>query len=279
MNLLICSNNSARPGDTAAVVSLLWAAGYSCIADDLPENRDIPGLRLLPPAECDAAADRLVSVGGDGTMLRSAQRAIACQKEIFGVNTGRLGFLCAFDIRRPELITAEALQTLEASPRSVLEVSCSSRPGERWLAVNDLVVSKGALSKTVCLRVSADERQIGAYRGDGVIVATPTGSTAYSLSAGGPVVDPSLDVMLLTPICSHSFFSGSVVLDGSSGIRIEQAERAQNDLYLSVDSFCSFRLPEGSEVFAKRSGRVLKLLVSRSRDFYGILKSRIAEDA
>jgi len=279
MTLLICSNNSKKNNRSAIekAVSILRKAGCRCVADDEPQNHGIEGLELFAPAVCEEICDAMVSVGGDGTMLRSAQRAVACDKSIFGINAGRLGFLCAFDLKQPETITAEAIAALDVTPRSLLEISCSDDPSRIFTAVNDLVLSKGALSKTIGLSVESSEKQIGVYRCDGVIVSTPTGSTAYSLSAGGPILDPSLDLMLLTPICAHSFFSSSIVLGGESELTITPTPDNDNDVYVSVDSFCAFRLPEGVSVKVKRSSKTLKLLTSHSRDFYGVLRSRIAE--
>lgn len=279
MTILLLSNSakSSHREELQRAAEILTAAGCRCIADDLPENAGIRGVELLPPCICDVECDRIASLGGDGTMLRSAQRALLADREIFGINTGRLGFLCAFDMRSDEPITAEAIESLTLSRRTLLEARCSDRPGEVFTAINDVVLSKGALSKTIGLSVSSDGRQLGVYRCDGVIVSTPTGSTAYSLSAGGPIIDPNLDLTLLTPICAHSFFSRSVVLSGDSELTLSPTGDNDNEVFLSVDSFCAFELSSGASVRIKRSERSLKLLSSSVRDLYKILKTRIAE--
>lgn len=256
----------------------LVGLGHRCIMDaDMASSVSFDVIEYLDSAVCDELCDIVVSIGGDGTMLYSAQRAVSINKPVFGVNSGRLGFLCAFDALGLEEITNESIAALKLSERMLLDVSVSDKPDAHYIALNDVVVSKGSLSKTIEFYVTYGARKIAEYRSDGIIVSTPTGSTAYSLSAGGPIVSAELELVLLTPICAHSLFSRSMVFDLKDEITIAASRRNDNDAFLSVDSNVTFKLSEMSTITIKRSERKLQLLTSPSRDYFRTLRKRIAE--
>ena len=281
MVLLICGNKKSdkMKESVQAAVDRLTSQGFTCIGDDTPLYSGIRGLSLYPREECDRLCDGIVSVGGDGTMLRHAHRAIRIDKTIFGINAGGLGYLCAFEIGKLEKITAESVAKLQISRRSLLEVVFSTEEGEKLMqAVNDTVVGKGTLERAIGLSVDTKERRIGSYKCDGIIVSTPTGSTAYNLSAGGPICDPSLDLMVLTPVCAHSMFRECFVFGGDTELRIRASDSSGQDIYVMVDSYGPYKLQAGTEVRVRRSGSALKLLLSDERDFYGILRHKMGEN-
>lgn len=157
------------------------------------------------PEDCDL----IVSVGGDGAVLRTAQIAIRCRKPIVGINAGRLGYLCALDASELETADERLFDHLRTSERLLLEFEYE---GHTYTALNDVITAKKDFGATVSLQAFQDDIQIGEWRGDGIVAATPTGSTSYSFSAGGPIVAPNLEAMILTPICPHSGDARSLIL-------------------------------------------------------------------
>ena len=250
--------------------------GIESIMDESFRTDSAPGtLEFMAEEKCDAMADVIVSIGGDGTMLKVAQRAIALDKPVFGLNAGRIGFLCAFDKEDIEDLTKNDLDSLQLNSRTLLDVYLSSAPESHYAAVNDVVVAKGGLSKTIELTVRCGSKFAGEYRSDGVIVSTSTGSTAYSLSAGGPIIEPSLELIVVTPVCAHSMFSRSMVLDANELITITPSGRNDNAIFVSVDSNYILNLPEGVSVIIGKCPKKLKLLTSNKRDYFSLLDRRI----
>jgi len=275
MIILICSDKYQL--DKAFLFSnKLLSLGIRCVMDEECAVGDVPpGVDFLKRDACDEICDMIVSVGGDGTMLKVSQRAVKLNKPVFGLNAGRIGFLCAFDYEDVGSITREDIESLVLNERMLLEVVLDQQPENKYLAVNDMVLNKGGASKTIELKVFGGGNLIGDYRADGVIVSTPTGSTGYSLSAGGPIVDPSLDVVLVTPVCPHTMFARSIAFGGEESIRIEPSGRNDTDVYLSVDSSYTFLLEEHSGVTVKKSEETLKLLTSNKRSYFEMLSKRV----
>lgn len=273
MIILICYDENLT-SKAVEVLNRLQSLGYEAILDEplrgdtLTETTDVIGAK-------ENTFDMIVSVGGDGTMLRATQKAIAFDKAIFGINAGRVGFLSAFDFNDLDRITKEDIASLSMTKRMLLEVTIEDDPSKSYLVVNDVVISRNSISKTVELKVFSDLQLIGQFRGDGIIVSTPTGSTGYSLSAGGPIVEPLLDTMVVTPICAHTMFVRSIVLDGEKKVRIETSSRIDSDVFVSFDSTHMVNLNEGFSVSVVKSKRTLKLLSSEKRDYFDVLNKRI----
>lgn len=183
-------------------------------------------------AGCDAA----VAIGGDGTIMHAAKAAAPAGCPVLGINAGRLGFLAGLEKNELDALPALLTGRFAAEQRRLLEV-CVMRDGachSRVLAINEAVVSRGGLSRLVDLRVEDRGCPLLSCRADGVILATPTGSTAYSLSAGGPVVDPALDCLLVTPICPHTLAARCHVLPPQAELTV-WAQVDGGDAYLTVD--------------------------------------------
>lgn len=240
--------------------------GCRCVSDLKTVEAIDKDISVFDPSQ---HTDYVVSIGGDGTMLAAARVALAHSLPIFGINAGRIGFLCAFDKDDISSITIEDIERLVPSPRALLEVSC----GEKFLqyALNDVAVTKFNYSRTVEFELKFGNNSMGTILADGVIAATPTGSTGYSLSAGGPIVDPSLESVVVTSICAHSTFSRGYVLSKNECVRIIPAKRFKNDFQISVDGDESMLCPTGTEISCRLSERKLNLLVSENRNFYDIL--------
>jgi NAD+ kinase len=233
------------------------------------------------PALTDAAAvaravDVLLVFGGDGTMLRAGRETAGSGTPIFGINTGHLGFLTGANLRQlPAALDQIAAGSFRVVNRTVIEArgEMEGRPFE-LLALNDVVVSRGASSRVVELEVLVNGELLTRYRADGLIISTPTGSTAYSLSAGGAIVSPDAEVFALTPICPHTLSNRSVIVSSKSKLQI----RVLNDkpaTILSADGQVVQELAGGVEVAVRRSRRRVKLVQLNGQSFFGTLRAKL----
>lgn len=230
--------------------------------------------------------DLLITYGGDGTVLRMARMSAPLEVPVLSVNFGRLGFLT-------EVEPADFAASLDAyfagnyrkECRILLDARVLPRSGRpdaevaeyyhrRFSAMNDIVVSRGGAARVIRLRIMIDDAPYTTYIADGAIVATPTGSTAYALAAGGPILDPAMDSILLTPIAPHLGLQHSLVLPGDSKVTIET--RAEQDCYMSVDGQHDLRLEEGDVVEIVRSRDHATLIrMHPPTAFYGTLSDRL----
>jgi NAD+ kinase len=234
----------------------------------------------LPPEETSAMADDvdlLVSLGGDGTLLAVARGAGRHRVPILGVNLGTLGFLTEVNVE--EMFPAlEAVLAGEAEivSRMRLEVVVSRDGLERgrFLALNDAVITKTALSRMIDLVTFADGQEVTTYHADGLIVSTPTGSTAYSLSAGGPLLLPDLEAIVLTPICPHSLNHRPLVLP--EGAEIEVVVRTRGgEATVTMDGQEGLELEEGDRVLMRRSPHPVDIVASPLRSRFQILQAKL----
>jgi NAD+ kinase len=271
---LVVKRNRPRAARLAArVVTMLKRRGVRVLAD-------VEGFPAGAPARGKAELARecelIVVLGGDGTLLSIARHTDG-SVPILGINMGELGFLT-------EVTEAEALPMLgrvlsgrfELDRRMTLAASLE-RGGKtigRFRALNDVVVSNGSLARIVGFGVSVDGLPLASYRADGLIVATPTGSTAYSLSAGGPVVEPTVQALIVSPISPHTLSNRPVVLRPEAVVRIAVAER-ENDAILTIDGQESKRLA-GRDVIVVRRGRAsVSLVRSPDRTYYEVLRAKL----
>ncbi len=226
--------------------------------------------------ELPAQVDLLLVLGGDGTLLSVARLVGDLGVPILGVNLGGLGFLTALPV--DELFPAlEAYlkDELVVEERMMLEASVS-RQGERlseYVALNDVVVTKSAMSRIIRLEVAVDEQFATGYRADGLIISTPTGSTAYSLSAGGPIVFPTMDAVVLTPICSHTLTNRPIVLPATQ--RIEVTLLTDQDVMLTLDGQVGFALKQLDTVEIRRAAARIRLLRFPQKHFFSVLRTKL----
>jgi NAD+ kinase len=230
--------------------------------------------RLDSPDEIDA----LLTLGGDGTLLRGARLLKGNEVPILGVNMGRLGFLtcCPAEQLEHSLMrfargdyTVESRMQLQAGL-----IGADRRERGTWLALNDVVVHKGGFARVVALRVSVDDELIASYSADGVVISTPTGSTAYALSAGGPVVVPTLETLLVTPVSAHTLAIRPVVLSATSRISV-QAEGAPEELMITVDGQAGTNFLAGETLSVRKAEKVVKSVRFPGSSFFATLREKL----
>ncbi len=222
--------------------------------------------------------DALLTLGGDGTLLRGARLLAGHEVPILGVNMGRLGFLtcCPADQLETSLMrfargdfTVESRMVLRAA---VMESNRRERGS--WMALNDVVIHKGGFARVVSLRVAVDDEMIAYYSADGVVISTPTGSTAYSLSAGGPVVVPTLETLIVTPVSPHTLAIRPVVLAATSRITV-QAEGAPEELMITVDGQVGTTFLAGETLSVSRAEKHIKIVRFSGSSFFTTLRQKL----
>jgi len=241
-----------------------------------PDLLDVaPGAGRL---EADTEIDALVTLGGDGTLLRGARLLRGRPVPILGVNLGRLGFLTSCGRDETEL----ALRRLAAGDylaerRMQLEARALDRSGnnrKRWFALNDVVLHKGGFARVLHLRVSANGDPVGTYAADGIVFSTPTGSTAYSLSAGGPVVVPTLESIVLTPISAHTLAIRPLVLAADAELSVH-TEDGPDELLVTVDGQVGTTFSVGETLVVRRADRHALIVRFPGSTFFSVLTRKL----
>ncbi len=226
--------------------------------------------------ELASRAEMVIAFGGDGTILRAARLAAHAGVPILGVNLGGFGFLSEisaedFPTALPELLA----DRYELDERMMVQAHVDHAEEQPLLALNDVVVTKSGVARVLRLRVLINGEHLASYPADGVIVATPTGSTAYSLSAGGPILHPKVDSLVITPICPHTFNARSVVVDGTDKVDIELTVPSP-EATVTVDGRRGVTLGEARRVRVQRARQTTRSVRLRSSSFYGILRTKLA---
>lgn len=221
-------------------------------------------------------ADLLVVFGGDGTILRGARLAAPRGLPVLGVNMGGFGFLA--EVGAAELATAlpDVLEgRYELDERMMLQGRIEPAAAPLLLALNDMVVTRTEPARVMRVRVAVNGEHLATYAADGVIVATPTGSTAYSLSAGGPIVHPRVDAFVITPICPHTFNARSVIINPSDEVTVEVAERT-GDVVLTVDGRIGATFAHPSYVTIRKAPQTTTFIRLRRDSFYSMLRTKLS---
>jgi NAD+ kinase len=227
--------------------------------------------------ELGAAADLLVVAGGDGTILRVVGQLGEAVKPIFGINVGSLGFLtCASSGTYREAVKCMAKDRFNFSQRALLEARVRLREKQtaKMLALNDAVLSRGELSRLVLLRTRVNGEPLTEFNADGLIVATPTGSTAYSLSAGGPILDPESGVFVITPICPHVLTNRSIIVAEGSTIEIEASD-PDYPVFLTLDGRKPIHVERGSIVTIRKAKKTLPLASLPDTSFFSVVRQKL----
>ncbi len=268
------------PAVTNNVYNALKRLGVTVIMS-LDVREDFPDYDalFLPDEQAAEQCDIMIAIGGDGTIMHAAHHAAKQDKPVLGINAGRLGFLAGLE--KQELGLLENLITQEYTIDKRMMLKVSHFDGDTLLSeshcLNDCVVARG-LSLRLCeIEVEADGKKVRDYLADGIIVATPTGSTAYSLSAGGPVVDTSIESLILTPICSHSLFSRSMIFRRDTAITITVKNPEGSLPVFSCDGKIGIEIKQGNRVVIERSDRAVKLIKIKADSFSDILSQKMID--
>ena len=220
--------------------------------------------------------DALIVLGGDGTLLSMARAVGDLGVPLLGINLGGLGFLTATTLDElwpaMEALLAGAMAVEERMMLSARLVRGGQPVGE-YVALNDVVITKSAMSRIIDLAVSVDGRHATAYRADGLIISTPTGSTAYNLSAGGPILFPTMDAVVLTPIAPHTLSNRPIVLPGAQ--RIDVTLRVEQEVMLTMDGQVGVPLREGDTVEVGKARARIRLMRFDQKDFFSVLRTKL----
>jgi NAD+ kinase len=236
--------------------------------------------RVAEKIELVEKVDMIVVLGGDGTLLSVADSIAGAGKSIpiLGVNFGSLGFLT--EVTLPELYTS--LETVLSGKARIEErlmlASTVRRAHETFathVALNDVVVTKTARARMIDLSVSVGDEFVTRVRADGLIVATPTGSTAYNLAAGGPIVQPSVDALILTPIAPHTLTNRPIIIPASSTVRVQPHMDRRDEVFITFDGQAGFQLEEGDEISICRAERTLHLIRPSTRSYFEVLRQKL----
>jgi NAD+ kinase len=235
------------------------------------------GLRGLPREEIAERADLMVVMGGDGTLLSAARLVASKGIPLLGVNAGGLGFLTEITMEELFSVMEELLRgDVRLTTRTMLDASVV-RDGTTMAqhkVLNDVVVNKGALARIIDLETYINDEYLTTFKADGLIVSSPAGSTAYNLSAGGPIVYPSLRSIILTPICPHTLTNRPILLPDDVTVKICVGS-VDKDVYITFDGQVGYQVEEGDRVMVRIASQPLKLIKSPHRSFFEVLRSKL----
>ena len=284
MKRVVMTPNPYRDRDFSCVMEakrILEASGVEvkiCLAFDVDPSFQLP--EQVPISELQEelkTADALICFGGDGTILHSSKLALRRGIPVLGVNIGTVGFMAELESGEMELLSRLAADDYQIDERMTIFVRLlhEGRIIYRDLALNDAVVTKGAVARVIQTSVFLDGVEAMNFSGDGIIAATPTGSTAYSMSAGGPIVEPSADNIILTPICAHNLQPRSLIASPSRKVEIQVGRINRRNAFLSVDGGKAVRVFSGDRIFLEIGNQKTKLLKLKDTTFFDIVKSKL----
>ncbi len=287
MKVVLSPNPYRDRGLKAAMAALgilkkSGAQAVICLPFELDENSrlELPAEAGLKPLEQELdQADILVCFGGDGTILHAAREATPRNIPVLGVNLGSIGFMAELEQGELSLLSRLATGQYGIERRMMLDV-CVRREGQRVyseVALNDAVITKGAVARVLELEVTGDRATISSFSGDGVVIATPTGSTAYSMAAGGPIVEPTAENIIVTPICAHSLHAKPFVLNRDRFVGVRMTSGGKKSAYLSADGGRAFRVQPGDWVECRRSRQATRLVKLTGRSFYERINQKLGK--
>ena len=248
-----------------------------CLPFDVDKSFELPkDLKLSELNREIKNADLLICFGGDGTILHSSKIATRHHVPILGVNIGTLGFMAELEASELPLLAKLAEGDYRVEKRMMLRVTVHNEGRELFdeTALNDAAITKGAVARVIQMAVECDGVEAIDCSGDGLVVCTPTGSTAYSYSAGGPIVEPEAKNIIITPICAHEIGSRCIVASDSRVISVEQIQNARRNAFLSVDGGRAVRLNMGDVATIKKSHLETRLVRLKDRSFYDVVSSK-----
>ncbi len=258
-----------RAMDIAVIMSKRYRESY--------RNIDV---RFVDDSVLYSSCDLVITIGGDGTIIHAARHTSENSKPLLGINTGRLGFVAEIEPNELSLLTRLASGEYTIEKRMLIKVIHKSRGAvKEYLSVNDAVISRGSLSRLIDINVSLaqDKGYICNYRADGLIFSTPTGSSAYSLAAGGPVVEPTMKCIIMTPICSHALFARPVVFSHESDIVVKASCDDDTEVFLTIDGAKTETIKKDDTVVVTCAEEEAELIRLKNKTFYRVLNDKFTE--
>lgn len=231
----------------------------------------------VTPEEIYETSDLIIGIGGDGVMLEAARRATPMGIPILGINMGRVGYMTELEMTELGLLEKIFAGDYYLDERAMLRVEIRSNNGNSKFtayALNEAVVANGSTARIIDIQLSDNGRLVSEYRADGLVIATPTGSTAYSLSAGGPIIDPKLSCFCVTPICPHSLIARPLIFPDSAVLEVKNICVREKVLHLTVDGRATFDLFFGDTAIITKSALKAKLLRIKNDDFYSKIRMK-----
>ncbi len=225
-----------------------------------------------------AASDMVLTIGGDGTIIHAARHASPLKKPLLGINMGRLGFVAGLEADELYMLRRLVKGDLSIEKRMMLRIVHETDSGtNEYFCINDAVISRGSLSRLIDIDVSLDKDYICHYRSDGLILSTPTGSSAYSLAAGGPVVEPTMKCIVMTPICPHSLFGRSVIFSHHSELVVRASCDDDTQVFLTIDGAKTVVINKKDMISVTSSELYAEFIVLKEKSFYRVLHDKFAE--
>lgn len=280
MNVLIIPNLGKKHTHSCALEVLRRMLGYGCTCYMEPEYLPHFPRETIQQFDRQSAGqliDVVISIGGDGTMIHSARYAVALDKPVVGINSGRLGFLTEIEDTELDLLEAVVEGKYTIQKRMLIQATVQNQQGtQQFQALNDIVLSKAELAKVVDIEVELSSGFTSFYRADGLIFSTPTGSTAYSLSAGGPIIYSSMDTIMITPICPHSLFSRAILYSPDEVFRVRGKLVNNSDiLYMTVDGENGMRIDPMDKITIQKAEKPARFINFGSKNYYEKLNKKI----
>lgn len=273
---IICKPGRKEPQEILQeLLPLLKQKNCETFADS--ETAAALGIRGFSRKEITSLVDLILVLGGDGTMLNVSRLVAEKGIPILGINLGSLGFIT--EVNRDEIFSAVDMVLLEkcaVEERLMLSAAINrdDRKIAEYIVLNDIVINKGALARIIDLETNINDNYVTTFKADGLIISTPTGSTAYSLSAGGPILYPTLDSIVLTPICSHTLTNRPIVLPDNFKIKII-IKSLSEDVFLTLDGQVGVSLRIGDVIEINKAAYKTRLLVPFKRDYFKVLRTKL----
>lgn len=244
-----------------------------------PDTKPVFGGRFTYSENLYREADIVIAIGGDGSFIHTAKQCAIAGKPVLCINAGNLAFLAGLEANELELLKSLLNGNYTKEKHMMLKCFLETDGKKQMLGycLNDIAVARGKLFNVLNLNAYCDDKIVNFYRADGIIVSTPTGSTAYSWSAGGPVIDPALSCIIMTPLCTHSPLNRSMVFNSSSKISITAPDNPEKDIVISLDGETNIELPENGKVIIEKSDISAEFIRIKSDEFFDVLNRKLTQ--
>lgn len=251
---------------------IYFSDAYADIIGDIHKN-------FLPENELMKKCDIAVAIGGDGTTMKTAKHAAVSGKPTLGINGGRLGFLSCLEKNELDLLKKVLNGEYELDERMMLkaEIKENGKIVKTFHCLNDAVLSRGVFARLIDIKIKCEGRELWSVRSDGVIISTPTGSTAYNLAAGGPIISPDMQCFIITSICPHSLMDRSIVVNSSSVLEVFTSSDVSNNAVITCDGEEAVNISEHTGVTVSLSPYKARLIKIKPENFYEVMKKKIIE--